>query len=111
MSLRDWVIKRQLICRTSKDTQPLRKRLIGKENPGTSRLNQRKVTTRLMGYQLPAGWHSVVVSSEPLTGSPLPLSIDSNYGFGNFPAKICYGFTQSGDGAVSGFFLCLSRQA
>ena len=40
-----------------------------------------------------------------------PLSIDSNYGLGNFPAKICYGFTQSGDGAVSGFLLRPSRQA
>ena len=40
-----------------------------------------------------------------------PLSIASSYGLGNFSAKIRYGFTQGGNGAVSGFLLCRSRQA
>ena len=39
------------------------------------------------------------------------LAINCNYGLSNFPAKICHGFTERGDGAVSGLLLCLSRQA
>ncbi len=38
------------------------------------------------------------------------LAINCNYGLSNFPAKICHGFTQRGDGAVRGFFLCRLRQ-
>jgi len=38
------------------------------------------------------------------------LAINCNYGLSNFPSKIWHGFTQRGDGAVRGFFLCRLRQ-
>jgi len=43
--------------------------------------------------------------SEPPTGLGLPLSIDSNYGLGNFPAKVRYSFTEGGHGCVSGLLV------
>jgi hypothetical protein len=40
-----------------------------------------------------------------------PLSLDCNYGPGNFPAKICYGFAERGYRCVNRVILCRSREA
>ena len=39
------------------------------------------------------------------TESRFPLSIDRDYGLGNFPAKVRYGFTEGGHGCVSGLLV------
>jgi len=39
------------------------------------------------------------------TESRFPLSIDRDYGLGNFPAKVRYSFTEGGHGCVSGLLV------
>lgn len=61
--------------------------------------------------QIGRGNQSVSGVTRSTTELLFPPLIECNYSLGNVSAKICHGFTEGGDGTVSGFLLCRSRQA